>query len=169
MFQGIISITYVEDSGPSPSRLRSGIIQWPRRAVLTCESLVPSRCPDLPNLYGCRDPRWTLLAVLSLCRALFLKLVLRWNLQVEFPPAPQAGPYSPGHIHHWPPELLSLQVQWCPCVLSLQVQWCPCVLSVQVLRSSCVPSDRPSTSVPLSQDLVPSSSPRPPVPALLSS
>ena len=78
--------------------------------VLTCQTCPAAAIPASPSL----------LAILSLSGSLFLKLVLRRNLQVEFPPpAPQAGPSSPGHIHHWPPELLSLQVQWCSCAPSV--------------------------------------------------
>ena len=55
--------------------------------VLTCQT-----CPAAAIAAG---P--SLLAVLSLSGPLFLKLVLRRYLQVEFPPpAPQAGPSSPG-------------------------------------------------------------------------
>ena len=111
--------------------------------VLTCQTCPAAAIAACPSL----------LAVLSLSGSLFLKLVLCQYLQVEFPPpALQAAPSSPGHIHHWPPELLSIQVQWCLCVLSVQVLRCPCVVSI-----------RPPQSLRLKTWC------RPPVPALLSS
>ena len=138
--------------GHHPPASGAGPSSDPGEPVLTCKSLVPQdvlTCQTCPAAAIPAGP--SLPAVLSLSGSLFLKLVLRRCLQVEFPPpAPQAGPSSPGHIHHWPPELLSIQVQWCPCVLS-----------VQVLRCQCVPSIRPPQSLRLKTWC------HPPVPVLL--
>ena len=118
-------------AGPSrdPGELSLPVSRSCPQDVLTCQTSPAAAIPAGPSL----------LAVLSLSESLFLKRVLCRYLQVKFhPPAPQAGPSSPGHIHHWPPELLSLQVQWCPCVLFVQVLRCPCVSRPSVLLSPSV-------------------------------
>ena len=114
---------------------------------------MPLRCPDLPNLSGCRDPRWSL----SPGRSVTVRVIIP---QTGPPPVPTSRIPSSrptgGAILSWSysspttrtPVHTSPVMSVCPVCPSTAMSVCPV---------------HPFSSVPPSQDPVPSSCPCPPV------